>query len=111
MTESDKIVSVITCDVEGRIETFNQNAEKLFGYTSDELVGKKRVSLFSPGMVVLGHIENWLKNARENKKGYNTETVFVRKDGSEFAAKITLTATMKDGKHIGGDHLTCEKND
>ena len=101
MVESDKIISVITCDVEGRIETFNENAEKLFGYSSDELVGKKRVSLFSPGMIVLGHIENWLKNARENKKGHNTETVFVRKDGSEFAAKITLTATMKDGKHIG----------
>ena len=111
MTESDKIVSVITCDVEGRIETFNQNAEKLFGYTSDELVGKKRVSLFSPGMVVLGHIENWLKNARENKKGYNTETVFVRKDGSEFAAKITLTATMKDGKHIGYCGRTTELAD
>jgi|TARA_B110000263_G_scaffold203579_1_gene183615 1,4-dihydroxy-2-naphthoate octaprenyltransferase len=101
MVESDKIISVITCDVEGRIETFNENAEKLFGYSADELVGKKRVSLFSPGMIVLGHIENWLKNARENKKGHNTETVFVRKDGSEFAAKITLTATMKDGKHIG----------
>jgi 1,4-dihydroxy-2-naphthoate octaprenyltransferase len=101
MTESDKIVSVITCDVEGRIETFNKNAEKLFGYTADELVGKKRVSLFSPGMVVLGHIENWFKNARESKKGYNTETVFVRKDRSEFAAQITLTATMKDGNHIG----------
>ena len=68
MTESNKIVSVITCDVEGRIETFNKNAEKLFGYTEDELVGKKRVSLFSPGMIVLGHIETWLKNAREKKK-------------------------------------------
>ncbi|OIR22443.1 MAG: hypothetical protein BET99_04145 [Marine Group III euryarchaeote CG-Epi2] len=111
MTESDKIVSVITCDVEGRIETFNKNAEKLFGYTADELVGKKRVSLFSPGMVVLGHIENWLKNARENKKGYNTETVFVRKDGTEFAAKITLTATMKEGKHIGYCGRTTELTD
>ena len=111
MGESDKIVSVITCDVEGRIETFNENAEKLFGYSADELIGKKRVSLFSPGMVVLGHIENWLKNARENKKGHNTETVFVRKDGSEFAAKITLTATMKDGKHIGYCGRTTELAD
>jgi 1,4-dihydroxy-2-naphthoate octaprenyltransferase len=111
MAESDKIVSVITCDVEGRIETFNENAEKLFGYSADELIGKKRVSLFSPGMVVLGHIENWLKNARENKKGHNTETVFVRKDGSEFAAKIRLTATMKDGKHIGYCGRTTELAD
>ena len=46
MSESREIVSVITCDLEGRIETFNPNAEKLFGYSADEVIGKKRVSLF-----------------------------------------------------------------
>ena len=68
MTESDKVISIITCDVEGRIETFNENAEKLFDYTSEEIIGKKRVSLFSPGLVVLGHVANWLKKARAIKK-------------------------------------------
>ena len=101
MTESDKIVSIITCDTEGRIETFNENAEKLFGYTADEVIAKKRVSLFSPGMVVLGHVANWLKKARQNKEGYTTKTTFIRKDGTQFAAEFTCTATMKDGKHIG----------
>ena len=101
MTESDKIVSIITCDTEGRIETFNENAEKIFGYSADEVIGKKRVSLFSPGMVVLGHVANWLKKARQNKDGYTTKTTFIRKDGTQFAAEFTCTATMKDGKHIG----------
>ena len=101
MAESDKIVSIITCDTEGRIETFNENAEKLFGYSADEIIGKKRVSLFSPGMVVLGHVANWLKKARQNKEGYTTKTTFIRKDGRQFAAEFTCTATMKDGKHIG----------
>ena len=101
MTESDKIVSIITCDTEGRIETFNENAEKLFGYSADEVIAKKRVSLFSPGMVVLGHVANWLKKARQNKEGYTTKTTFIRKDGAQFAAEFTCTATMKDGKHIG----------
>jgi len=101
MTESDKIISIITCDTEGRIETFNENAEKLFGYSADEVIAKKRVSLFSPGMVVLGHVANWLKKARQNKEGYTTKTTFIRKDGTQFAAEFTCTATMKDGKHIG----------
>ena len=101
MAESDKIVSIITCDTEGRIETFNENAEKLFGYSADEVIAKKRVSLFSPGMVVLGHVANWLKKARQNKEGYTTKTTFIRKDGKQFAAEFTCTATMKDGKHIG----------
>ena len=68
LSEADKIVSVITCDLEGMIETFNKNAEKLFGYSADEVIGKKRVSLFSPGMVVLGHVANWLKEARNNRE-------------------------------------------
>jgi 1,4-dihydroxy-2-naphthoate octaprenyltransferase len=101
MAESDKIVSIITCDIEGRIETFNEHAEKIFGYTADEVIGKKRVSLFSPGMVVLGHVANWLKKARQNKDGYTTKSTFIRKDGTLFAAEFTCTATMKDGKHIG----------
>ena len=101
MAESDKIISIITCDIEGRIETFNEHAEKIFGYTADEVVGKKRVSLFSPGMVVLGHVANWLKKARQNKDGYTTKSTFIRKDGTQFAAEFTCTATMKDGKHIG----------
>tara|TARA_B100000959_G_scaffold12697_1_gene12534 strand:- start:983 stop:2260 length:1278 start_codon:yes stop_codon:yes gene_type:complete len=101
MAESDKIVSIITCDIEGRIETFNEHAEKIFGYTADEVIAKKRVSLFSPGMVVLGHVANWLKKARQNKEGYTTKSTFIRKDGTQFAAEFTCTATMKDGKHIG----------
>ena len=97
----ESVVSVITCDTEGRIETFNKNAETLFGYTADEVVGKKRVSVFSPGLVVLGHVGNWLKQARQRKEGYTTKTTFIRKDGTLFPAEFTCTATMKDGKHIG----------
>ena len=111
MTESDKVISIITCDVEGRIETFNESAEKLFGYTSEEIIGKKRVSLFSPGLVVLGHVANWLKKARASKEGYTTRTTFIRKDGTHFAAEFTCTATMKNGKHIGYCGRTKELHD
>jgi 1,4-dihydroxy-2-naphthoate octaprenyltransferase len=86
--------------MEGRIETFNAGAEALFGYTPEEVVGKKRVSLFSPGEIVLGHVPKWLKAARE-KGEFETDTVFVRKDGSSVAAHIRITPTMKDGKQIG----------
>ena len=97
----ENVVSIITCDTEGRIETFNKNAEKLFGYMADEVIGKKRVSMFSPGLVVLGHVGNWLKQARQRKEGYTTKTTFIKKDGTLFPAEFTCTATMKDGQHIG----------
>jgi 1,4-dihydroxy-2-naphthoate polyprenyltransferase len=93
-------LSVITCDLEGRIETFSPGAERLFGYPKEEVVGRKRVSLFSPGEVVLGHVPTWLKTAREAGE-YETDTVFVRKDGTRFAAHIRITPTFKGGKASG----------
>jgi len=98
--EEKSLKSVITCDMEGRIETFGKDAEEIFGYTADEIIGKKRVSLFSPGLVVLGHVENWLKTAVA-EGAYEGRTAFIRKDGSMFAADIKITPTHRDGEQIG----------
>lgn len=92
--------SVITCDLEGRIETFNKGAVSLFGYEPHEVIGKKRVSLFSPGLIVLEHVPGWLKTASEQGK-YTGRTVFVRKDGTPFSADVRITPTFKDGRQIG----------
>lgn len=86
--------------MEGRIETFNKDAEEIFGYSADEVVGKKRVSLFSPGLVVLGHVGTWLKTAVKEGE-FRGRTAFVRKDGSQFSADIRITPTSKDGVQIG----------
>lgn len=94
MDESEKeSLSIITCDMEGRIETFGKGAEDIFGYTSDEVIGKKRVSVFSPGNVVLGHVNNWLKAAREEGE-FQTDTTFVHKDGTQIPAHIRITPTF-----------------
>ncbi|MBH30846.1 MAG: hypothetical protein CMG71_02510 [Candidatus Marinimicrobia bacterium] len=94
MDDSEKdSISIITCDMEGRIDTFAKGAEDIFGYTADELVGKKRVSVFSPGNVVLGHINKWLATARE-KGEFQTDTTFLHKDGSQIPAYIRITPTF-----------------
>lgn len=105
-----EVRSVITCDMEGRIETFSSGAQKMFGYSEDEIVGKKRVSLFSSGLVVLEHVNTWLKTARE-KGAYNGRTVFVRKNGERFAADIKITPTFKKGQQIGYCGVTLEAKD
>ena len=38
----DKIKSIITCDLDGKVETFSEGAEKLFGYTKNDVIGKKK---------------------------------------------------------------------
>lgn len=105
-----KLKSVITCDMEGRIETFNQGAERLFGYTSEEVIGKKRVSLFSPGLTVLEHVPNWLKVAREEGE-YKSTTVFINRDGTPITARIRITPTFRNGQQIGYCGVTEEIED
>ena len=98
---SKNIKSVITSDLDGKVETFSDGAVGLFGYSSDEVVGKMRVSDFSDGQVVLGHVINWLDESVKKGK-WEGETAFIRKDGSEFSAWIKITPTKdKDGNHIG----------
>ena len=97
----EKIKSVITCDLDGKLETFSEGAETLFGYTPDEVIGKGRVSDFSDGQIVLGHVVNWLKEAVE-KGAWEGDTVFLHKDGSEIPCHIKITPTKdKNDNHIG----------
>ena len=89
--------STITCDMEGRILTMNDGAEQVFGYPKEELIGKKRVSIFSPGEIVLQNVEKWLDEAV--KKGeYIGKTYFIKKNKEKFNAKIRITPTFANGK-------------
>ena len=65
---SENIKSVITCDLDGKVETFSEGAVKLFGYSEEEVIGKMRVSDFSDGQVVLGHVIGWLDESVKNGK-------------------------------------------
>ena len=108
---SEEIKSVITCDLDGKLETFSEGAETLFGYSSDEVIGKGRVSDFSDGQVVLGHVVNWLKEAVE-KGAWEGDTVFLHKDGHEISCHIKITPTKdKNGNHIGYCGVTVQLKD
>ena len=89
--------SVIICDMEGLITNLNDRAADMFGYNTKDLVGIKRVSIFSPGEIVLQNVLGWLKDANETGE-HVTKTNFVRKDGSIFNAKIKITPNFADGK-------------
>ena len=98
---NDQLKSIITCDLDGKIETFSEGAGKLFGYNPAEIISKVRVSDFSPGQVVLGHVINWLKESVE-KGVWEGNTVFLHKDGHEIPCHIKITPTKgKNGEHIG----------
>ncbi|MCC7129298.1 MAG: UbiA family prenyltransferase [Anaerolineae bacterium] len=105
-----ELKSVITCDLEGRIETFNAGAVQVFGYQPEEVIGRKRVSFFSPGLTVLNHVSGWLKTAREQGE-YRGRTVFLRRDGTSFAADVRITPTFRKGVQIGYCGVTVPRPD
>ena len=90
--------SVIICNMEGVIVNLNKDAEKLFGYQNSELIGKKRVSIFSHGEIVLQNVLMWLKKANQDGV-YETKTNFIKKDGTVFNAKIRITPNFSNGKN------------
>ena len=83
--------------MEGLITNLNDGAVKMFGYDPKNLVGIKRVSIFSPGEIVLQNVLGWLKDANETGE-HVTKTNFVRKDGSTFNARIKITPNFANGK-------------
>jgi len=83
--------------MEGRVLTMNNGAVKIFGYEKDEIIGKKRVSIFSPGDIVIQNVGNWLATA--DKLGeFIGKTYFLKKDGTKINAKIRITPLFGDGK-------------
>ena len=98
---NDQMKSVITCDLDGKVETFSDGAETLFGYKREEVVNKMRVSDFSDGQVVLGHVINWLDESVKKGK-WEGNTAFIHKNGSELPCRIKITPTKgSNGEHIG----------
>ena len=89
---SEQVKSIITCDLDGKVETFSDGAASLFGYSQEEVIGKMRVSDFSDGQVVLGHVVGWLAEAVKNGE-WEGDTVFLHKDGSELPCRIKITPT------------------
>jgi PAS domain S-box-containing protein len=78
----------------GRIALVNAQAERLFGYTRDELVGQP-VELLVPEQaraVHPGHRARYLSDPQPRPMGAGMELAGRRKDGSEFPAEISLSA-------------------
>lgn len=92
--------AMIISDVKGTMVMANAQAEKLFGYTRDELIGQPIDILlperFRPGHGV--HRENYLAQSTSKQMGMRRELLAVNKDGKEFPAEISLgTLKTNDG--------------
>jgi PAS domain S-box-containing protein len=83
---------IITIDKRGIIETFSASAEKIFGYYSDEIVGKN-VKILMPKSIALEHdlyLEKYMPGAKSSIVGKKRVVDGLRKDGSVFPLEISV---------------------
>jgi PAS domain S-box-containing protein len=86
--------AILGVDADGRIVLVNAQAERLFGYSRDELIGEP-VEILVPEGARADHPErrkSYLADPRTRPMGAGRELAGRRKDGSEFPAEISLSA-------------------
>jgi PAS domain S-box-containing protein len=96
--------AIISKDLNGIIVSWNEGAEKLFGYTAAEVIGKPVTILIPPGRE--DEERYILERIRRGEQVDHYETVRRRKDGSEIDISLTVSPIRhKAGKVIGASKI------
>jgi PAS domain S-box-containing protein len=95
--------AIISKTLDGTISTWNQGAEKVFGYSSTEAVGKPMLMLFPPERV--NEESDILTRIRRGESVEHFETVRIRKDGK----KIDVSATISPIRNSSGAIIGASK--
>jgi PAS domain S-box-containing protein len=93
---------IITIDERGHIETFNPAAERIFGYTVDEVIGKNvRVLMPEPYHEEHdGYIQAYHNTGRRRIIGIGREVTGRRKDGSTFPMDLAVSEVEVEGRKV-----------
>jgi PAS domain S-box-containing protein len=83
--------AVFMMDPRGRILSWNAGAERIKGYTADQIIGHSFSCFFPPEDIKRGRPEEILQLTAATGR-HEEQGMRVRKDGSQFLASVTFTA-------------------
>jgi len=101
MIEGVTDYAIYTLDPTGRITSWNDGAERIYGYVFDEIVGQHRSLFFTPEDIAQGLPQRELTEAAAQGK-FSEEAWRVRKGGSTFWANGTITALKNEDGTLRG---------
>ena len=84
--------AILRKNLDGIIETWNRGAERLYGYTAEEAIGKD-VRFLCPAEGKR-EVDRFLAAIRRGERLVELETLCVRKDGSRVDVSITLSPVL-----------------
>ncbi len=94
--------SIITIDEHGLIESFNPAAERLFGYTADEVIGKN-IRLLMPAPYREEH-DGYLARYRQTGEphiiGIGRDVRGQRRDGTTFPMALAVSEVRLDNRRL-----------
>ena len=95
--------AIISIDSKQQILMFNKGAEKIFGYCSEEVIGKK-LGILMPNTYRTAHskyVQNFGKSGETSRPMFDrSEISGKRKDGSIFAAEANISQLEIEGERI-----------
>ena len=101
LVEGVEDYAIIMLDPEGRVTTWNEGAERVNGYSREEILGRHFSVFYTDEDVERGHPEEELHVAA-SEGGYEEEGLRVRKDGSRFWANVVITALRDESGSLRG---------
>jgi formate hydrogenlyase transcriptional activator len=101
-----KDYAIFMLDPEGRVSTWNEGAQRIKGYTSEEIIGQQFSRFYTREDIESGKPDHELKIAASEGKSED-EGWRVRKDGSQFWANVVITAVRnRNGDLLGFSKVT-----
>jgi PAS domain S-box-containing protein len=97
--------AIVTMDSEGRIIEFNPQAEKMFGYTRDEVMGRDLADAIVPPSLREGHrtgLRHYLATGEGPVLRRRVEVPAMRSDGSEFPMELAVVPITSHDILTGG---------
>ncbi|GAA3814801.1 PAS domain S-box protein [Nocardioides panacisoli] len=106
LVETVQDYAIFMLDPDGHIASWNAGAQRIKGWTADEIVGKHFRNFYPEEKQLERHPEHELELAIRDGH-YEEEGWRVRKDGSTFWAQVTITAVRDaTGELIGFAKVT-----
>ncbi len=95
--------SVVTMDHDGRVLSVNRAAQRTFGYSAEEMVGREVAELIVPAALRDAHragLARYLRTGRGPVVGRRVELTAMRSDGAEFPVELVVTRPETSGEPV-----------
>ena len=101
LIDSVQDYAIYMLDPQGNVTTWNHGAQRIKGYSREEIIGKNFSLFYTPEEVAAGKPQHNLEVAKTQGR-FEEEAFRVRKNGERFWANVVLTAVHDEKGSLRG---------